>query len=251
MLHHNNPYTKDLKTTLERVTQNSKNFEIIIHADRKPDNAHRGRYNAPTASEVSLVIVGQQFEKRDIVLLSHDNKLQRISELHRSYDTLQYPFFFCHGEDGYSINISQIDPKTKLPLQKTVSALQFYSYHIMIRQTEINHLLYYRSLFNQYLVDMYAKIETERLNFIKNNQMQLRTDNYIHLRDVIGRQDTDLAHLGQMVVLPSTFTGSPRYMHEKTQDAMTYVRHYGRPDLFLTFTCNPLWKEVSNALLSE
>ena len=62
----------------------------------------------------------------------------------------------------------------------------------MIRQTEINHLLYFRSLFNQYLVDMYAKIETERLNFIKNNQMQLRADNYIHLRDTIGRQDTDL-----------------------------------------------------------
>lgn len=113
MLHHNNPYIKDLKTTLERVPQNSKNFEIKIHADRKPDNAHTGRYNAPTGSEVSLVIVGPQFEKRDIVLQSHDNKFQRISELHRSYDTLQYPILFCQGEDGYSINISQIDPKIK------------------------------------------------------------------------------------------------------------------------------------------
>ncbi|KAL4125969.1 hypothetical protein QTP88_010201 [Uroleucon formosanum] len=116
MLHHNNPYIKDLKTTIERVPQNSKNFEIIIHADRKPDNAHRGRYNAPTTSEVSLVIVGQQFEERDIVLQSHDNKLQGISELHRSYDTFQYPLLFCHGENGYSINIFLIDPKTKLPL---------------------------------------------------------------------------------------------------------------------------------------
>jgi hypothetical protein len=87
MLHHNNPYIKDLKTTIERVPQNSKNFEIIVHADRKPDNAHRGRYNALTKSEVSLVIVGQQFKKRDIVLQSHDNKLQQISELHRSYNT--------------------------------------------------------------------------------------------------------------------------------------------------------------------
>jgi len=183
-----------------------------------------------------LVIVEQHFEKRDIVLQSHDNKLQRISELHRSYDTQQYPSLFCHGEDGYSINISQIDPKTKLPLHKTVSALQFYAYLIMIRQTEINHLLYCRSLFNQYLVNMYAKIETEQLSFIKNNQMQLRADNYIYLRDATGRQDTDLAHLGQIVVLPLSFTGSPRYIHEKTQDAMTYVRHYGRPYLFITFT---------------
>jgi len=46
--------------------------------------------------------------------------------------------------------------------------------------------------------------------------MQLRADNYIHLRDAIGRQDTDLTHLSQMVVIPLSFTGSPRYMHEKS-----------------------------------
>jgi Helitron helicase-like domain at N-terminus len=38
-------------------------------------------------------------------------------------------------------------------------------------------------------------------------------------------------------------------MHEYTQDAMTYVRDYGRPDLFITFTCNPEWEEVQEDLL--
>ena len=37
-------------------------------------------------------------------------------------------------------------------------------------------------------------------------------------------------------------------MHKRTQDAMTYVRHYGRPDLFITFTCNPTWDEVKKEL---
>ncbi|XP_067930639.1 uncharacterized protein [Watersipora subatra] len=54
-----------------------------------------------------------------------------------------------------------------------------------------------------------------------------------------------------MVILPSSFTGGPRYMHERTQDAMTYVRNYGRPDLFITFTCNSKWDEISNELLPE
>jgi len=31
---------------------------------------------------------------------------------------------------------------------------------------------------------------------------------------------------------------------------MTYVRHYGRPDLFITFTCNPNWEEVQALLLT-
>ncbi|GBL92284.1 hypothetical protein AVEN_35834-1 [Araneus ventricosus] len=47
-----------------------------------------------------------------------------------------------------------------------------------------------------------------------------------------------------MVILNFTFTGSPRQMHEYAQDAMTYVRSYGRPDLFITFTCNLAWSEM-------
>ncbi|XP_024888866.1 uncharacterized protein LOC112465530, partial [Temnothorax curvispinosus] len=249
MLHEVNSYIKDLKTTIEKVPTICKNFEVIIHADRKPIDAHGGRYNAPTANEVALVIVGQQFEQRDIVLHSHDNTLKRISEIHRSYDALQYPLLFCRGEDGYSIALSQRDPQTKLPLKNTVSAASFYSYRIMVREGEVNHLVYFRSLFSQFLVDMYAKIETERLNYIRNNQVQLRADSYIHLRDAMGKQDADVAQMGQMVVLPSSFTGGPRYMHERTQDAMTYVRFYGRPDLFITFTCNPKWKDITDVLL--
>lgn len=32
------------------------------------------------------------------------------------------------------------------------------------------------------------------------------------------------------------------------QDAMAICIHYGFPDLFITFTCNPKWPEVSKAL---
>lgn len=38
-------------------------------------------------------------------------------------------------------------------------------------------------------------------------------------------------------------------MYEYSQDAMTYVRNYGRPDLFITFTCNPIWNEIKKCLL--
>ena len=37
-------------------------------------------------------------------------------------------------------------------------------------------------------------------------------------------------------------------MHQRTQDAMVYVRKYGRPDLFITFTCNPKWPEIVSTL---
>ncbi|GFT42264.1 helitron_like_N domain-containing protein [Trichonephila clavipes] len=56
--------------------------------------------------------------------------------------------------------------------------------------------------------------------------------------------------IGKIVILPSTFANSPRYLQEYTQDAFTYVRTYGRPDLFVTFTCNPSWQDVTQELMS-
>ncbi|XP_078521566.1 uncharacterized protein LOC144790724 [Lissotriton helveticus] len=97
-----------------------------------------------------------------------------------------------------------------------------------------------------------AKMITERLEFIRHNQKQLRADNYINLKDAVNQDHNVQAQdIGQHVILPATFTGSPRYMHEKTQDAMTYVRHYGRPDLFITFTCNPDWQEIKDQLFPK
>ncbi|XP_067947388.1 uncharacterized protein [Watersipora subatra] len=105
-----------------------------------------------------------------------------------------------------------------------------------------------RKLLFQFEVDMYAKIKTERLSFIRHNQTRLRADDYIYLHDAVA-DDRNANRLGNMVILPSSFTSCPRYMHERTQDAMTYVRHYCRPDLFITFTCNSKWDEISNELL--
>lgn len=170
ILHENNKYIKDFKAAVESVPKELQDFQVVINADKKPSNAHRGRYNTPTTNEVAILIVGQVFEKQDIVLHCRDNKLMRISELHRAYDSLQYPLMFCHGEDGYCINIPQRDPNTKTPLKKTVSAADFYSYMLMEREDEVPYLLLFRNLLNLFLVDMYAKIETERLNFIRNNQ---------------------------------------------------------------------------------
>ncbi|GBP49808.1 ATP-dependent DNA helicase pif1 [Eumeta japonica] len=133
--------------------------------------------------------------------------------------------------------------------EKIVSSMNYYAYRLMIRQNANNHLLRYRQLLQQYCVDMYVKIERERLTFIRLNQAKLRSEEYIHLRDAISTEgDTD--NVGRLTILPAMYTGSPRHMHEYAQDAMTYVSHYGRPDLFITFTCNPKWKEIVQMLHS-
>ena len=113
----------------------------------------------------------------------------------------------------------------------------------MLREGSFNHLFCCGRLLSRYAVDMYCKIEGERLLYIENNQNLLRATEYWDLRNSVNNDTVDV-DIGQLVILPSSFTGSPRYYHERIQDAMTYVREFGTPDLFITFTCNPSWPEI-------
>lgn len=55
-----------------------------------------------------------------------------------------------------------------------------------------------------------------------------------------------------MFILPSSFIGSPRALQQNYIDAMSLVQKYGKPDLFITMTCNSKWEEiVSNIRKNE
>ncbi|XP_075437913.1 LOW QUALITY PROTEIN: uncharacterized protein LOC142476424 [Ascaphus truei] len=245
MLHEHNHLINTFKTSLERMPTDD--YQVIIRADKTPVGQHERRFNAPQINEVAIVIAGEQFNTRDIILQRRGQSLTHICETHRSYDALQYPLILWNGDDGYHFNIMQVDPTSKANTNKTVSAMDFYAYRLMIRDASQNHILHCRQLFHQFIVDMYAKIESERLLYILLHQKQLRVDQYIHLRDAVGN-DGNVDNIGKMFILPATFTGSPRHMHEYAQDAMAYVRAYGRPDFFITFTCNPAWPEIKQQL---
>ncbi|PNY10906.1 helicase-like protein [Trifolium pratense] len=53
---------------------------------------------------------------------------------------------------------------------------------------------------------------------------------------------------GKRVILPSTFVGSKRYMDQLYFDGMAISSAVGFPDLFITFTCNPTWPEITREL---
>jgi hypothetical protein len=76
------------------------------------------------------------------------------------------------------------------------------------------------------------------------NQGVLRTELYDGLQDAFRKGDTRTEQVGRRIVLPATFTGSPRNKEQNYQDAMGICRWAGLPDLFVTFTCNPNWPEI-------
>ena len=68
--------------------------------------------------------------------------------------------------------------------------MDFYAYHFMLRKDNYCTIQRRRILFRQFVVDMYAKIETDHLLFIRFNRQKLLVDGYIHLRDGIAADGT-------------------------------------------------------------
>ena len=127
---------------------------------------------------------------------------------------------------------------------KFVSAMQYYAYQLCDRPGSYLHR--FGRLFHQYIVDQYAKIELARLNFMRYNQDSIRADLYQNVKDA-NESDTGLS-MGKRIILPSTYKDSPRNLQQLFQDAMAVIRAFGKPDLFITVTCNPKWPEIQNEM---
>lgn len=110
LFHQNNELIRLFKSAIDRMPADD--YTVVIRADKTPVGQHDRRYNAPTIDEVAIVIVGEEFNSRDVILHRRNDQLSRVSETHRSYDALQYPIIFWQGEDGYHFNIKLIDPIT-------------------------------------------------------------------------------------------------------------------------------------------
>ncbi|GFS88025.1 helitron_like_N domain-containing protein [Nephila pilipes] len=105
--------------------------KIVIQADRMPAGEHVRRFNAPTVVEVAIIIVGDQFQPRDIVLHRRNEQLTKVAETHRCYDALQYPILFWDGADGYNFSVKMANPVNGEETNKKCSARNYYSYRLM------------------------------------------------------------------------------------------------------------------------
>ncbi|XP_022015050.1 uncharacterized protein LOC110914568 [Helianthus annuus] len=158
-------------------------------------------------------------------------------------DAWQYPLLFIHGESDWSRDLRLQGDSSKKT--NTLTRNMFYSYQLHDRANTYSLLLRGGRLFQQYLVDAYVCIEQDRLNYLRYNQNALRSEYMQGMHDAVTRGDTEGKDIGKRIILPSTFTGGPRYMYKHYQDALAICRVHGNPQYFVTFTCNVKWPEIS------
>ncbi|KAK6021781.1 hypothetical protein OSTOST_12541 [Ostertagia ostertagi] len=228
--------------------ENRTPYNIQMIFERSNERGLRRRqYDLPTANEVAVVYVGENNDvppTRSLAVHLRNasgEQLQNISDIDKICDPLTYPLLFPTGNGGW-------EPTMTNDNGYRISQREYYSYLLSVRDN-FNPILYAGKLFQQFAVDAYVKIEQNRLNFARRNQLRLRSDSYRGLQDYLAGEDVT-GPPGARVVLPSSYFGGPRSMQQSYQDAMAIVARYGKPTYFLTMTCNPQWKEIQENLFS-
>ncbi|XP_016506237.1 uncharacterized protein LOC107824026 [Nicotiana tabacum] len=133
--------------------------------------------------------------------------------------------------------------------RNNISCREYYCYKLQMRDNEENDVLHFGRLFQQYSVDEFIKIETQRLDFASFNQDLFRIDVLQGLLDILRLGEREASKTVKQNFLPTSFTGGPRDMRQRYMDAIALVQHFGKPDIFLTMTCNPSWPEIKQHLL--
>ncbi|XP_076921738.1 uncharacterized protein LOC143583277 [Bidens hawaiensis] len=178
----------------------------------------------------------------DIVVHQKDGHPKRINKLSSLYMPLQYPLLFIYGERGWSPDMRLTSDGNKT--NKNLTMNMYYSFMIHDRHSHYSVILRGGRFFQQCLVDAYNCIEQSRLDYIRSNQNLFRTEFLQGIYDAMSNGDTEGHSVGRRVILPSSFTGGPRYMYNHYHDALAICRVYENPQYFISFTCNVKWPEI-------
>ena len=215
------------------------------------------RYNLPINQyELAAIIPGDVdtcVDCRNVILREKGGPLMRITEVHPSYVALHFPLLAPTGQSGWHEDLpytfSVAKPRDRFKRQ-FITYCDFLKHRLHIRPFDIESDHYFRAgfLFQEYIVDSWAASEHSRLEWFRHNQHVIRADLYCGVVDAL-REGLDLSCVGRKVILPSSFTSGPRFIQKCLQDALALLRIHKGSDLFITFTANPNWREITEALL--
>ncbi|KAH7851020.1 hypothetical protein Vadar_006182 [Vaccinium darrowii] len=176
LLDAHNPFVQNFRQMAQ--SPDIQNYELII----KEQPVDRRQYDLPTASQVAAIIVGGDeaalIKGRDIAIQPFGGNLRYIQDIVGFYDPMQYPFLLPYGTYGWDVN-SHNDSGTKLTCR------DFYAYRLQIRPNDQSLLLRGGRLLQQYVVDNYVKIESQKLRWMRSHQNQIRSDLYDGLQDSV------------------------------------------------------------------
>ncbi|XP_074289273.1 uncharacterized protein LOC141614427 [Silene latifolia] len=235
-----NPYSRFFRSLKEISVD--ENTQILINKNPRGDP---NVYNAPSSDEVAVIL--SDSSSSSLSEGPHISVTGKENDSHRIMHYYGYPLLF--PSDSVEAILEAEETLTSLAPdedERQISCREYYCYKLQNRPG--NMLLKAGRCLQQYIVDMYVKVENTRLDFFRRNQDTIHAELYQGILDAVDAGERCAANVGRRVILPPTYIGGPRDLKRRYLNAMSLVQEYGKPDLFITMTCNSNWPEIKDQL---
>ncbi|XP_021769710.1 uncharacterized protein LOC110733951 [Chenopodium quinoa] len=239
-----NPYARFFRSL--REIEIDENTQIVLSQNTILDQRV---YNAPVSDEVAIVwpdgASSSQISTPHIIVHGKSAQTHRICHYYGCYDPLQYPLLFPFGECGWTQNLKKRNVGGKNHTKQVPDPINSCAVHTLqnFLDEEESRTVKHKTRANKYISprEYYAYILQMR-----STNMLLRSGRCFQqfVVDIVTGGETNASKIGHLVVLPPSFIRCPRDLKRRYLNAMELVQRYGKPDLFITMTCNENWPEI-------
>ncbi len=251
-----------LHTLLLRHNRLARMFKSAYDSTLRLDPQHLASvgFTWSATDELSNFEVASMIEQpgfsRHIRIQAVSGRVQAIDDGHQLYHAVTYPLLFPTGSSGWHYALQHNN--------RSISLTEYMRYLLMHR-SRVTHVQSCKKLSLEYYCDAWAQVEARNLSFHRLASQQAKYS-CASARTIMDQLCSDNArHIGVPVVLPASYPNSPRYYHNllahspmisriggnvtcRYLDAVALPRRFGKPDLFVTMTANPMWPEITSAL---
>lgn len=172
-----NPYVGVYKGAYE-VFKREKLANLCISINTDCTRMDVRRYNAPGSEDVAVIIPDGGTDEvvrleRDIVVRLQGGGLVRVDETWSCYEPLHYVLMFPFGTQGWGRGYKDSNGRK-------VTLMEYCQYRLAVRSLSFSVPHSYGRLFMQYVTDMWARLEQDRLRYFKTSgaQRKLRVELY-------------------------------------------------------------------------
>ncbi|KAF0294014.1 hypothetical protein FJT64_000781 [Amphibalanus amphitrite] len=153
--------------------------------------------------------------------------LQTINETHRAFEALHFILLLPWGTDGWQQTLRQAEPSGRGDV-RALTLMQFYAHRPQGRPAPMGPLFRAGRLLQEYVCMAFARVETQRLLYLARNQAAIRAELSQRLEDALPdegalEERADEDRIGRRIILPTSFTGGPRYYQRNlTQEELEH-----------------------------
>ena len=116
--------------------------------------------------------------------------------------------------------------------------MKYFAFLLSVRNRDVDYLFQMGRLFQEFVIFGRMIIDNSRLMYQLTHQKELRAETYCSLREEVERRMREgtgnHGAVGKKIVLSPSFEGGKRKWNLRYQNGMAIVRHFRKPDIFLT-----------------